>query len=147
MGKMGRPTKYSKTIADTICKRMAHGESVRAICRDKKMPCLSSVMKWLTEQEYFSEQYTYAQECRAEYWAEEILEISDDSENDTSIVGEGDEAKAVTNKEVVARSRLRVDTRKWLMSKLKSKKYGEKLDVNHGGNLTVNVIKFGDESA
>ncbi len=62
-------------------------------------------------------------------WADEIVDISDDGRNDTYIDDNGNER---TDNERVARSRLRVDTRKWMLSKMLPKVYGDKLDVNHG---------------
>ena len=59
---------------------------------------------------------------QAEHWAEEIIEIADDSKNDF-VEKEGHTA---LNSENINRSRLRVDTRKWLMARLAPKKYGDK---------------------
>jgi uncharacterized iron-regulated protein len=61
---------------------------------------------------------------------EEIIDIADDNSQDMTTDKDGNE---VVNHDVIARARLRVDARKWAMSKLAPKKYGDKLDVNHGG--------------
>lgn len=58
------------------------------------------------------------------------MEISDDGSNDTYI--DPDTGQERTNHEIVARSRLRTDTRKWMLSKVLPKVYGDKLDLNHG---------------
>ena len=67
--------------------------------------------------------------------AEEILDISDDGTNDWE---EREIARGRTiialNTEAVQRSKLRVDTRKWLMAKMKPKKYGDTLDLTSGGD-------------
>ena len=73
-------------------------------------------------------------EAQADYLAEEILEIADDGKNDWV---ERQDGSAAVNNEAVQRSRLRVDARKWLMSKLMPKKYGEKLEL--GGDLKVTL--------
>lgn len=65
-----------------------------------------------------------------EAWADEITEISDDGTNDWMTIKRGGDEVDVPNNEVLQRSRLRVDTRKWLMSKIAPKKYGEKIE-NH----------------
>ena len=77
----------------------------------------------------FSTQYARAREAQAEHYIDEIIEISDDSMLDTEMGEDGIER---TNHEVVARARLRVDTRKWAMSKLAPKKYGDR--ITHGGD-------------
>jgi hypothetical protein len=92
----------------------------------------------------FSNQYAQAKSDAADAMAEEILDICDDGSNDWMTANVGtDQEKVTLNGEHVQRSRLRVDTRKWLMSKLQPKKYGEKLDLNHEGGLTVNIRKLG----
>lgn len=134
---MGRRTEFTQAIADTICDRLAEGQSLRAICATAKMPCQVTVFKWLSQQPEFAKQYARARESQVEHYAEEILEIADDGRNDTYEKEDGTQA---TNQDVIARSRLRVDTRKWLMSKLAPKKYGDKLELGGDANAPINVI-------
>lgn len=125
---MARPSTYGAEICDAICKRIAEGESVRSICSDEEMPSKSTVMNWLREHEEFQVQYARACEARTIFWAEEIIEIADDSGNDFMERKRKDGSiETVPDHENVQRSKLRVDSRKWLMSKLLPKKYGDKL--------------------
>lgn len=127
----GRPTRYTQEVARSICIRIASGESTRKIARDDDMPAESTIRLWvLDDVEGFAAQYTRAIQLRAMGWAEEVVEISDDGTNDTYIDPETGAEK--TNHEIVARSRLRVDSRKWMLSKVLPKIYGDKLDLNHG---------------
>jgi hypothetical protein len=131
----GRPSKYSKALGDEICRRLAEGESLRAICRDEDetMPSEAAVRGWALDlQSPFSAQYAKARELQAERWSDELLDIADDGTNDF-VKRETDRgATVVVDSDHIARSRLRVDTRKWLLSKMLPKKYGEKLV--HGGD-------------
>jgi hypothetical protein len=128
---MGRPSDYSAEITAAICERLGLGESLRQICEDDAMPGKSTVMRWLHDHSEFRDQYARARESQAEYWADEIIQISDDGSNDTYKDDEGHES---TNHDVIARSRLRVDTRKWLMARMAPKKYGDKITQEHTGN-------------
>jgi hypothetical protein len=125
----GRPTKYNAAVADRICEQIAIGRSVREICRADDMPVMSTVFQWLAVHKEFTEQYTHAREAQADYLAEELLEIADDGSNDwMERRGENGEVIAtVPDHEHISRSKLRVDTRKWIMSKLMPKKYGDML--------------------
>ena len=114
--------KFSQEIFDEICVRIAEGESLRKICKDDKMPSLVSVWKWLNNSEELVKQYTRAREEQAETFVDEILEIADENKDDTSIDENG---KLIINQEVIARSRLRVDSRKWIASKLKPIRFGD----------------------
>ena len=78
----------------------------------------------------FSEQYARAREAQADKLAEEILAIADDGRSDTYLDGEGNEK---TDSEVIQRSKLRVEARKWLASKMAPKKYGDKIQAEHTG--------------
>ena len=104
------------------------------------MPASSTIFKWLSENEKFSEQYAHARSAQMEAMALEIIEIADDGRNDTYETEDGEER---TNNDVIQRSRLRVDTRKWLMSKLAPKKYGDKVEQfisgPGGGPIQANV--------
>lgn len=126
----GRPSKYTTKLGNDICQRIAEGESLRAICRDKDMPNASTVHAWVLDNEEFSKQYESARLMQAHHMFEELLEIADDGTNDwtTRESKDGTEYEVV-NPEVVARSRLRVDTRKWFLSKVAPKIYGDKLEL------------------
>lgn len=131
---MGRPSDYTTEIAMTICERLVEGESLRAICREDAMPGLSTVFRWLESHEPFREQYARAREMQAEGFADELTEIADDARNDWMERSlKGGETEKVIDSEHITRSRLRVDTRKWIASKLLPKKYGDKLETTHQG--------------
>jgi hypothetical protein len=127
---------YSPELAAEICRRIALGESLRAICKDGAMPSQEAVYSWLRVNAAFREQYVRAREDQAEFYLDEIIAISDDTTHDTKHTDSGEQP----NSEWISRSRLRVDARKWAMSKLAPKKYGDKIDLTTGGeslNLTA----------
>ena len=107
---------FSEELFDTICNRMASGESLREICDEKDMPSQTSVFRWLAADEGLSERYARAREAQQETHLEQMFAIADGATPATVNV-----------------DRLRVDVRKWVMSKLAPKKYGDKLDVTSGG--------------
>lgn len=114
MSKIGRPSDYSEKTAAHICAEISSGRSLRSICEDKGMPDKSTVFRWISKHPSFCDQYARAQEDRTAALAEDILEIADEG-----------------NIEDVQRAKLRIDTRKWLMSKMAPKKYGEKTEIDH----------------
>lgn len=130
--KNGRPSKYTDKLADKICQMIAQGQSVRSICAKKDTISMQTFFRWLRENDKFREQYARACEERSYMHAEDIIEIADDATNDYMEKLEGD--GYIFNSENVQRSRLRIDTRKWLMSKLNPKVYGDKLDMTTNGN-------------
>lgn len=127
---MAKSLPYIAKIGDEICDRLANGESLRKISCDKHIPAASTIFKWLAKNEDFAEQYARAREAQADTLADEIIDIADDTTFDTHKGKDGDE---IPNTEWISRSKLRVDARKWVASKLKPKKYGDKLDLTSGG--------------
>lgn len=140
----GRPSSFTKAMADRICTRMANGESLRQICRDDAMPAMSTVLKWANDRPAFAEQYARARAMLLEHWADETIEIADDGRNDWIEREEKGGPRMVLNDEHVRRSVLRVDTRKWHLSKLLPKKFGDKVSAEltgpNGGPVQQEVV-------
>lgn len=104
------------------------------------MPSRTFVTDWLREDKDFADQYARAREDLLEHWADQIVAIADDSSCDWETrKRENGEEYEVANPEVVNRARLRVDTRKWLMSKLAPRKYGDKVEHTgaNGGPVVI----------
>jgi len=102
-------------------------------------------MKWNREIPEFSQQYAKAREDQFEHWAEEIIEIADDGSNDwIARESESGRIDKVPDSEHINRSRLRVDTRKWLLSKLASKRFGDRISTElsapGGGPIQVENV-------
>lgn len=137
MAAVGRPTDFNEALADQLCERLINGESLRKICRDDDMPSASTVCRWLSQNEAFREQYAHARVAQADTLADEILDIADDSS--------ADETEGSVNHEIVQRSRLRIDARKWLAAKMSPKRYGDKVALTGGDEndkpLTVVIRK------
>ena len=129
----GRPSDYSLELSDKICSMLADGKSMRSISKMDGMPVTTTLFRWLRENEAFKQQYEIAKQECADLYAEDIVDIADDSANDYVDAEDQNGATGATrlNTEHVQRSRLRIDARKWVASKLKPKKYGEK--IAHGG--------------
>jgi hypothetical protein len=119
----GRPTRYDPQLAADICTRIANGEALRQICQDEGMPVQSTVYLWLSRFHEFSDMYTKAREDQADTLADEIHAIADqmpmektDKEGNTSF-----------DSAYINWMRLRIDARKWTASKLKPRKYGDRV--------------------
>lgn len=142
----GRPTLYTEAIAAEICQRIAEGETLNQICRSAHMPSRPTIVSWvLSDKSGFSDRYATARSMLLEHWSDEIVDISDDGVNDW-VEREAESGRLATqyNGDHVARSRLRVDTRKWLLSKLKPQTYGDRTMISgHNGG----PIQFQDMSS
>lgn len=122
---MARPSKFTKKLAEEICVRIMDGESLRRICADENMPVRDTIYRWMLQFKSFSDQYARAREIQAETMADQIVDIADDGLNDTYI--DPKTGATMVDHDVIQRSKLRVDARKWVASKLAPKKYGEKI--------------------
>jgi hypothetical protein len=135
-GNAGRPTLYTEEVGKEICARLADGESLNSICKADHMPHESTVRSWALDPEHpISTNYVRARELGYMRMADEIVEISDDGTNDWMERNHGDDKESSwsVNGEHVSRSKLRVDTRKWLLSKALPKVFGDKITAEHTG--------------
>jgi hypothetical protein len=117
---------YSKELADHFCRLIVQGMSFRHAAREIGLPH-STIWGWRADYPYFTEQYARAARARAHSFQEEILEIADDATNDWMERERKDgSVEVVVDHEHIARSRERIATRKWIMSKMLPKLYGER---------------------
>jgi hypothetical protein len=109
----GRPTIFNKKLAKKICELRAKGNSLRKICKPEDMPNRYTVRLWLLDSKKigFFDQYARACEVDADNIFDELIELAD-------------KCKDPAHAQVL---RLRIDTRKWVLSKRLPKKYGDKL--------------------
>jgi hypothetical protein len=111
----GRPSTFSEELATIILTRIMAGESLRKVCDTEGMPARSTVHLWLAANTVFSDQYARACEIRADHLFDEMFDIADDVKGDAT------------------RDKLRVDTRKWALSKMNPKKYSDMIKAQHMG--------------
>ena len=121
--KRGAPTIKTRELVDVICTGISLGKSARAMCVETGIS-QRVLWNWLASDTELMQQYLRAKEFCVDAYAEEIIEISDDGSKDTYTDEKG---KEITNREVIARSQLRIDARKWYAARLAPKKYGDKL--------------------
>lgn len=144
----GRTCLLTPELADTLCERIASGRSLVSICKEDDMPSIASVFSWLSKGSEENpeppfkdllDKYVRAREIQAELYATEIIDIADDGANDTY---RDDEGNIIVDHDVLGRSKLRVDARKWIVSKLLPKKYGERqnVEVSHKGAIACVTV-------
>lgn len=134
---MARPCEYTPEKADVICARLAQGESLRSVCRDEQMPDCATVFAWMRKFPEFLKQYARAKEESADAMAEDILDIADTPQIGSVTKTKADGSIETREGDMIEHRRLQVDARKWLASKLKPKKYGDRVDLtNSDGSLT-----------
>jgi hypothetical protein len=137
---MARPTDYNQSIADKICEAISDGKSLREICGADEMPSKATVFRWLGLHKEFSDQYARAREEQAESMADEIVAIVDNATSPLLVDGvpllNGDgNPVLITDTVSIAHARLKMDARKWVASKLKPKKYGDKIGIGGADDL------------
>lgn len=123
----GRPTTYNEELAELICERIAiTPEGLAKICEMyDDMPTPDTIRKWcLKYYDTFGRMYKTAKRVQAELLAETL----DDLAKDVLYYTDKDGNLRIDPGSVQA-ARLRVDTRKWIASKLASHLYGDVIVV------------------
>jgi hypothetical protein len=139
----GGQTKFTQAVADRICELLADGWSLRQACREPGMPNERTVRDWARDEKHpFAPQYARAREIGYHAMADELLEIADDARNDWVGRETPDGTIRIVDHEHINRSRLRVDTRKWLLSKALPKIYGDKIEATHTLNASQAFLQL-----
>ena len=121
-------------IFSEIMEDIESGMSLYASLQQDNRPGSETFYKWLESSSDKSKRYARAAEKRADAIFEEILEISNHTEEDHT---------PFTGSNVIQRDRLKIDARKWMLAKMNPKKYGEKTQTELSGEVTTNIISLG----
>lgn len=146
---MARPTEYSEEIGDYICEQLAEGNSLTSVCKSQNTPEARTVYRWLLathnqDLDQFRLNYAQAREIQYQRMADELMDIADDGTNDYVLANSEDGDLCRVNPEAIGRSRLRVDTRKWFMSKVLPK-FKDKIDEAPKDDLASALNKLIDK--
>lgn len=127
-GKKGQAprTDFSQALFDEICELMAGGESLTSICKRSGMPNKRTVMRWLEKNEALAIQYSEAQNMRADHYFDQIIDLADNCRFGSKKVYKADGGIEIIDGDMVERSRLQIDARKWVLARMNPKKYGDK---------------------
>jgi transposase-like protein len=131
--KMARPTIYNEDLAAKILEEYAEGKSVSEICRQEGMPDRVTLWRWRNENKGFATALSHAREANAETIEDEIHDI---------------ERKVLAEQVNPQAANVVLSSMRWRARVLHPRRYGDKAEVEHSGNvgLTVNVVRFGDDS-
>lgn len=136
--KRGRPSKFTQELADEICERLSDGEPLATICRDPRMPKVTTVWDWGQRRPEFSESIARARIEGFDSIAAECLEISN---SPVEAIREkmSKDGVEITKEDALGHRRLQIETRLKLLSKWDPKRYGDKIqaDLNHSGDVRI----------
>lgn len=136
---------FDRSTADAICEQLASGKSLRSICRKKGMPAESTVRLWaIDDVDGFAAQYRRAREVQAHVLAEEMLDIANTAKLGSKTVI-GPDGTTVTKSDMTEHRRMQIDARKWYISKVLPKIYGDKLQLDGDFNVKRSVAEMTDE--
>lgn len=154
---MGRPTLYTDAIADEILERLSGGETLSSICRAEGMPHRSTVHDWKRAHAAFGVSFLEAKVDGYDAIADECLRIADTplpgmTERFEWVVTDADPANPEVKparewrcverrvEDAIAHRKLQIETRLKLLAKWDPKRYGDRLDLNHSGQLTLEQL-------
>lgn len=120
-----RPVEYTEEMAEEVCWRLAHGESLVSICGDEHLPHCATIYRWLIRFPVFCEMYARAREDQADTNADEILAIADEMPPEYT----DEKGRTSLDQSYLMWQKQRIEARKWTSAKLKPRKYGDRVAV------------------
>lgn len=151
---MGRPIQFEDEIFYEVFEELARGRSLSSICKNERYPDIVTVLRRVGKDANLRQRYIHARELQAQVLCDECVDIADnvDHPNNDSYVDPAGELRQ--NHEWVQRSKIRVETRKWLIGVLSPKKYKphfdfseEEIAANKSADLLIKKMMNGDISA
>ena len=142
MAERGRPSKYTEEIANEICSRLSEGEPLAQICRDEHMPGLSTVYEWRDQpdKKEFSGNIVRAREAGFDHIAQDALRIADTPLEGVEVTTDSDGKVTEKRSDMLGHRKMQIETRLKLLAKWDPKRYGEKLDLNHSGEIATRSL-------
>ncbi len=140
-----RPTSYQRALANAVCERLAAGEALDSIATDPTMPAAETIAGWVLDNtDGFTERFERCRKVRAVLWEDELLRIADDGSGDWKETARG----MTANTEHLSRSKLRIEVRRWLLSKWLPCQFGDKLGLGSDSEapVKVTIVQYGDEA-
>lgn len=146
---------YSEELAMEFCSRMLDngGRSLSSVCRDPDMPIPQTIFSWFRKHPEFHALYLDAVQARADLIFEEMLDIADTTEEGQEVTERQTEEGTFTTTKTfdrIAHRSLKIDTRKWMLTRMAPRKYGDKLQVGGAADLppvsTVDVTKLSTQA-
>lgn len=145
----GVDTLYNHDIWDSLCDRIANGESLRSICKSPNMPAMMSIWRWMSgtvqsipahEHDWLTARYRAARDAQSDALREDMQDMADDLiliDPDT-----GDVSSRDAN--VINSTRIRIQARQWIAERQSPRKYGNRQEITgpDGGPLQVSVMSY-----
>lgn len=119
---MARPSEYDFELCKTICDQVADGENIIAILKESSYPAWSTFRRWKNENEELRTLYVNSQQDKGIALEGEIDDVM-------ASLKDGEIEAAAAN--------VLIQTLKWKMAKFYPKMFGDKLDVEQSGTLTL----------
>ena len=127
---MARPSEYNFEMCKDICKEIANGANIKAVlASQKEYPDFSTWCRWKREHDELYNLYTKSIQDKADSVDAQMDEIWEGCR-----LGNYDPSTA----------RVLIDTLKWKAAKYYPKMYGDKVQQEHSGEVTTNIISLGN---
>lgn len=149
-------------VMGVVCEHLAAGKSLNWICENVEgTPTPATILDWVrADPDTLGIQYARAREKGYMLIADDIIDISEQTHTWTTVQELDEDGKPLLDaqgnptfrkvlvplsSDVIAHNRLRIDTRKWMLSKMLPKVYGDKLDLTSKGEK-IGITISGDDA-
>ena len=132
---------WSAAIDEILSAIATTPKSLKSICEDiESAPTAKTFWKWMETDEDLRERYARAKSAQLEVLADQLVDLADQDRVCEKVTIKADGSREVVILDQVERTRVQIDTRKWLLAKLNPKKYGDKIQQEHSGEVGIKTI-------
>lgn len=135
----------NEKLFDEIMILLEKGDSLSDVLKSsEKYPSRPTFYKFLKDNQERLNKYARATSIRADYLFDQIIEISDNTIEGVVIETDDNGRTKEKKGDMLGHRKLQIDSRKWVLSKMNPKKYGDKIDVTSDDEpigLEINFVK------
>jgi hypothetical protein len=134
---MGRHSTFTQAIADAILEQLAHGIPLAEICRDENLPSVQTIYNWRDAHPDFAVAIARAREDGFDRIAADCLTIANTPMEGVEITTDTDGRVSEKRVDMLGHRKLQIETRLKLLAKWDPKRYGERLQTEHSGTVSL----------
>jgi len=116
-------------------------KSLESICKEiESAPSARTVYRLIEADDSLCQRYTRAKDAQLQILADQLIDLADTERICEKVTIKADGSREVVILDQVERTKVQIDTRKWLLAKLNPKKYGERIQQEHSGEIGIKTI-------
>lgn len=131
--------KDKQALYNSILSEIEQGASLLSVLKKEGMPNRVTFFVWMKESEDNTNNYARAIKARSDVLFDEMIEIAYTPE-EGEVIKSSSHGVETTTSDMLGHRRLKIDTLKWILSRMDPKKYGDKMSIEQETKSITEIV-------